>query len=145
MGEEAKRVFKGDLLANRNVNYPGVTKGNHYTKARSGMNSGSGAIAVGVYYGGQRGILLGCDGCYSRDGKPSFDHKDPKAKKHWHGDHIKGLGNAKSVRNFYSQFQQMGQVFWKVQIINCSAISVLDFWPKMDIKEALWGKRKAAA
>lgn len=145
MGEEAKRAFKGELLTNKNVNYPGVRKGKHYTKARAGMNSGTGAISVGVYYGGERGILLGCDGCYEKDGQPSYNSNDPKAKKHWHGDHIKGLGNAKSIKNFYSQFQQMAQVFWKVQIINCSALSVLDFWPKMSIEQALWGNDEIAA
>lgn len=137
MGKEAKATFTGELLTNKSVNYPGVTKGDHFIKHRAGMNSGSGAISVAVHRGAEKVVLLGCDGCYmAADGTATFDQAG--SKKHWHGDHARGLGNAKSVKNFNAQFKHMADAFkGRALIVNCSPVSIVDCFPKATLDEAL--------
>ena len=58
-------------------------------------NSGAGAIALAVLAGASRIVLLGVDCKYS-DGQ-----------RHWHGDHPKELGNARSMPKWFNSFARL--------------------------------------
>lgn len=76
-------------------------------------NSGAGAIALAAECGATTIYLLGYD-CQHTDGK-----------KHWHGDHPKGLGNAGVVAKWPRQFATVAQCYRHVNIINCSRQTAL--------------------
>lgn len=90
-------------------------------------NSGAGAIGLAHFWGAKRIILLGYD-CKKIDGMV-----------HHHGDHPKGLGNAGSMPLWPTQFAQLANRMkrCKIDIINCSPDSALNFWPRMSLEEAL--------
>ena len=124
-GPDAWKTFKGEFLTSKKVTVQGTIK----APARPGGNSGAGAVLLAGYYGAKKIALLGCDGKY-----------DANKKRHWHGDHKKGLGNAVSVPKFADQFKEAASFLEKTGaplVINCSPDSAIDFWPKMTISEAL--------
>lgn len=89
-------------------------------------NSGAGAIALAATMGAQRIILLGYDCKYAKDGK-----------RHWHGDHPKGLGNAASMPKWAAQFEKTAAQYRHVEIVNASRETALRLWPRVDLDKAL--------
>lgn len=71
-------------------------------------NSGAGAIALAAECGATTIYLLG------------YDCQHTGGKKHWHGDHPAGLGNAGMVAKWPSQFAAVAQRYRHASIINCS-------------------------
>ncbi|WP_139172507.1 hypothetical protein [Onishia taeanensis] len=122
-------VFHGECVSIAG-NIIGVQK----TRAPKGGNSGAGAMLLARHRGASRIILLGYDCQYGRDGK-----------RHWHGDHCKGLGNANSLPKFYGQFQEAAGMLADVEVINASRETALDLWPRMSLEEALDGEARVCA
>lgn len=89
-------------------------------------NSGAGAVALAEYFGARRIIMLGYDCQYAEDGK-----------RHWHGDHPKGLGNAVSMPHWYEQFRELSTQLTHCEIINASRATRLEFWPRQSLEAAL--------
>lgn len=87
-------------------------------------NSGGGAIALAFLWGAQRVILLGYD-CQRTHGKT-----------HWHGDHPKTLGNARSLPKWTIQFSALRKKL-AGEIINCSRETALTMFPRMPLEDAL--------
>lgn len=100
-----------------------------------GGNSGAGAMSLAEYFGARRIILLGYDCGYAPDGK-----------RHWHGDHPKGLGNAVSMPKWHRQFEEMAGHLANCEIINASRRTALRLWPRSPLEKALEGawQRKSA-
>ncbi|MBC7201931.1 MAG: hypothetical protein H5U29_00210 [Pusillimonas sp.] len=88
-------------------------------------NSGAGAIALAAHFGAKRIVLLG------------YDCQHTGGKKHWHGDHPSGLGNAGSLWKWKEHFEEVARDFSDLEIINCSRETALDCFPRQTLEEAL--------
>lgn len=91
-----------------------------------GGNSGAGAMLMAKLCGADKLILLGYDCQYS-----------PAGKRHWHGDHPRGLGNCVSMPKFYGQFQESFDELSSVDVVNASRSTALDLWPRQALDDAL--------
>lgn len=70
--------------------------------------------------------MLGYDCKFADDGR-----------RHWHGDHPKGLGNAGSVDRWPSQFKDVSLRLKHLQIVNATRDTALTYWPKVSLEDAL--------
>lgn len=94
-------------------------------KFEKGRNSGAGAMALAERFGARKIILLG------------YDCKVAGSKRHWHGDHPKGLGNAHSLPKWPAQFEDMRSQLSHVNIINATRDTALRLWPRVTLEAAL--------
>lgn len=90
-------------------------------------NSGTGAISLAVVAGARRILLLG------------YDCQKTAGKTHWHGDHPKTLGNAKSLPTWPRRFGHVAKFAQSkgVQVVNASRETALACFPRMDLATAL--------
>lgn len=90
-------------------------------------NSGASAISLAVVAGASRVLLLGYD-CQKTGGKA-----------HWHGDHPRSLGNAKSISNWPTQFRGVARYAKSkgVEVLNCSRSTALTCFPRASLEDAL--------
>lgn len=90
-------------------------------------NSGAAAISLAAHRGAKRIILLGYD-CQHTGGKA-----------HWHGDHPRNLGNARSVTLWAENFAKLAADLAEkgVTVINASRETALECWPREDLGGAL--------
>lgn len=98
-------------------------------------NSGACAASLAVAAGASRVVLLGYD-CQRTGGKT-----------HWHGDHPKALGNARSMNNWPTQFKSLARYASAkgVPIENASRATALTFFPRVELARALHVKQLEAA
>lgn len=87
-------------------------------------NSGSGAVALACLWGADLVVMLGYD-CQRTHGKT-----------HWHGDHPKTLGNAKSMPRWGEQFKTLRREL-KGEIVNCSRETSLTMFQRKPLEEVL--------
>ena len=89
-------------------------------------HSGAGAISLALHGGARRVILLGYD-CQHTGGRA-----------HWHADHGKGLGNARSIDRWMVSYDQLRERMDKhgIAYVNCTRETALD-WPRAPLEEAL--------
>lgn len=87
-------------------------------------NSGIGSIALAIYGGASKIILLGYD-CQTTDGKS-----------HWHGDHPKGLANAVGINNWPKKFAEFA-LTTNIQILNASRATALDCFERINLEDVL--------
>ncbi|WP_207950789.1 hypothetical protein [Marinobacter sp. JSM 1782161] len=118
---EAAQAFKGDKFTVARGSAPGAVK----LDFQHGQNSGAGAMALAEHFGARQIILLGYDCQYTG------------GRRHWHGDHPRGLGNCVSLPKFNGHFEKMARQLRHCHIINCSRETALKFWPRLDLEEAL--------
>jgi len=121
--DDVQKVFKGERFSNnkQDPRYR-VTCIPHIN---GHANSGAACIALAIKNGVQKIILLGYD-CQKTDNKA-----------HWHGDHPKGLGNAKAIDKWYAKFAELAKNAGDTQIINATRYTALDMFEKMDLETAL--------
>jgi len=96
-----------------------------YVEFSKPRHSGDGAIRLAAHYGATKIILIG------------YDCQHTGGKKHWHGDHPRGLGNANTVGNWVQHYQQLAAEIAGVEIINATRETALNQWPKMALEDAL--------
>lgn len=118
--DEVRRSFQGTL----------VTSFAHcYGAKRIGIedfpNSGIGAIFEAVGNGASRIILLGYD-CQHTEGRA-----------HWHADHPKGLGNAKTVQDWPAMFDRAAKSLKDIEIVNCTRQTALTCFVRADLEQVL--------
>lgn len=94
---------------------------------RSFGNSGTAAISLAVVGGASRVLLLGYD-CQKTGGKT-----------HWHGDHPKTMGNARSMPTWPRRFKQVSAFAQSkgVPVLNCSRETALACFPRVSLDQAL--------
>lgn len=121
-GETAKKNFAGAFYSlvsgsepARKVILPGS------------RNSGHGAIHLAAKFGAKKIYLLGYDCQYTN------------GKRHWHGDHEKGMGNADKLPTWPLQFKRLSGMLENqgVSIVNCSRQTALDCFPRASLEESL--------
>lgn len=118
--EDARLKFKGKLFSpNKFQKVKQVDIDPHRV-------SGVGAIKLAIHYGAKRVVLLGYDCQYTG------------GKKHWHGNHPAGLGNAVSIQHWPMRFAQFVNKMSKdVTVINASRQTALQCFERMDLEQAL--------
>lgn len=90
-------------------------------------NSGASAISLAISGGALRVILLGYD-CQRTDGKT-----------HWHGDHPPKLGNARSIKNWPTQFKNVARYAEQagIAVLNCTRQTSLTCFPLFNLEEVM--------
>jgi hypothetical protein len=88
-------------------------------------NSGTGAVSLAIYAGCKKIYLLGVDG------------KKKDGKVHWHGNHVKPLGNAMSMPKWKDHFAKVGEYAKSkgVEVINMSRDTAIHCFKKQSIDE----------
>ena len=103
--------------------------GNDVIRLRKNVfgNSGTGAIVLAIHCGCKKIILLGADG----------QHTNKKV--HWHGDHPKPLGNARSWRKWAKQYEKAAELAKKhdVLVLNASRNTIIDCFQKVKLEDCL--------
>lgn len=91
------------------------------------LNSGAASIALAVASGASKILLLGYD-CQKTGGKT-----------HWHGDHPKTLGNARSIGNWPKHFKSIARLADErgAKVINCSRETALTCFSRSDLMASL--------
>lgn len=119
MGDDA-RQFSGEKYA---------WTGNHIAEvcpAPVAGNSGACAMLLASHWGAERVTLLGYDCKVGADGK-----------RHWHGKHRRGLGDAVSLPKFYGQFEKIITDMADIIVRNASRDTDLDIWPTALLEDEL--------
>ena len=122
--DDVRARFKGQLVTVAPVNAPDV---DWLRDWNSYGNSGAAAIALSVLAGAKRVILLGLD-CQYTDGK-----------RHWHGDHPSGLGNARSLKKWPAGFKRLADHCRAkgVEVINASRATALECFERQALEDVL--------
>lgn len=111
----------------------GVSKDGLCTSADDGIyhgsNSGYQAIGLSYLWGAERVLLLGYD-CQYADGK-----------RHWFGDHPKGLNNATGTDAWRRHFERIAEDCKKVgfDVVNCSRSTAIKGFRRSTIEAELCG------
>lgn len=95
---------------------------------RAHGNSGACAIALALAGGAAKVVLLGFDCSFAPDGK-----------KHWHGDHQKGLSNCQSLAAWSKRFALVAADARKagVPVLNASRRTALTCFDQVELESAL--------
>jgi hypothetical protein len=122
--DDVHAKFKGRLVTVAPVNTASV---DWLRDWNSYGNSGAAAIALAVLAGARRVITLGLDCQYAGN------------KKHWHGDHPHGLGNARSLKKWPAGFARLATHAKSsgVEVINASRATALDCFERRPLEEVL--------
>lgn len=126
--QEVDRVFAGAKLTCSMLPQPaGVESLHNQGWIRPFGNSGTAAISLAVVGGAKRVLLLGYD-CQKTGGRA-----------HWHSDHPKPLGNARSMPHWPKKFTQVAAfaASKKVPVWNCSRETALTNFPRISLSQAL--------
>lgn len=123
---DVRQRFAGDLYTVNNIGKQFAQLNTMPRPFTAYGNSGAGAIRMAATFGASRIILLGYDCSHGKDGK-----------RHWHGNHPAGLGNADSFRKWPGQFQKLKDSLQNVKVVNCSRKTALFVFPCGTLEEEL--------
>lgn len=127
-GSEAKAEFKGKLLTcSQGAGYAGIPTMHGQAWFRSFGNSGTASIALAVFAGAAKVILLGYD-CQKTGGKS-----------HWHGDHPPMLSNAGSMGEWPRKFANVARFSREqgVEVLNASRETALTCFPLVSLEDVV--------
>jgi hypothetical protein len=88
------------------------------------LNSGAAAIQLALAGKPEKVILLG------------YDCQETGGKKHWHGDHPKGCGNAHSLKRWPKHFDHIAK-HAEGKVVNATRETALRCFPRIDLQAAL--------
>ena len=112
-GDEVQRDFIGARYSNNPVKYA-----QHLQNFKHYSNSGAACVSLAVAGGASKVVMLGYD-CQHTGGKA-----------HWHGDHPRGMTNARGTDKWPEKFAELAADATGVEIINCSRVTALDCFPR---------------
>lgn len=124
-GRHVSEVFAGIKVSKSQIYGGGVRSLCHLP---SYANSGGFAAAIAMLAGAARIVYLGLD-C-----KPAAD-----GKRHWHGAHPSGLGDAVSMNAWPAEFEPLAghAAAAGVEIVNASGDTALTCFNRIPLEEAL--------
>lgn len=109
---------------------------NRFGEIGWGGNGGFHALNLAIQFGARRIVLVGYD--------MRVDHGT-----HWHGDHPKGMNNpaAVNVKRWRQVLDAQAGLLKEmgVEVLNASAVSALEAYPKMTLEAAIYGGMNVAA
>lgn len=113
--------FGGERVSVQKVGRVNQMRGQHFG------NSGAAAMALAAQRGARRIVMLGYD-CGAHNGM-----------RHWHGDHVPQLGNAKSMPKWEKQFDNLEKHLSRrgVEVVNCSRRTALKCFAVGSLESAL--------
>jgi hypothetical protein len=120
---EVNEVFCGRRFSTNN--FPAMYKIIYIPNFKSYQNSGANAISLALHGGAKKVVLLGYD-CQKTEGMS-----------HWHGDHPRGLHNAKQIDRWPELFKRLRDDNPDSEIVNASRQTALDMFPKIPIERVL--------
>lgn len=123
--QDVNEHFDGQLFSCNPIKYNNVTQLNRQFFKNFG-NSGANAVSLAYHGGAKKIVMLG------------YDLKKTDGKVHWHGDHVKGLGNAARIDKWPEKFIKLADFVKDCKVVNVSKETALDCFPKSSIFEALW-------
>jgi hypothetical protein len=88
-------------------------------------NSGAAAVSMAYTYGAAKIVLLGYD-CQHTNGAT-----------HWHGDHPKALGNAKTVGKWPAKFKGLASYVRGCEVVNASRETALTCFKREPLEQCL--------
>lgn len=93
----------------------------------TGLNSGYQAICLAYYFGAERIVLLG------------YDMQHTGGRRHWHGNHPCGLGNASNTQSWVEQMGYLASDLRceGVQVVNATTQTALKCFPRVALEDAL--------
>ena len=126
-GAEVAQNFGGMKFSYVQNCGPDVTALKGTSVPTSWGNSGAGAIGICVSAEAAKVLLLG------------FDCQWTGGRKHWHGDHPEGMGNATSVKRWPAQFSLVAKVAKHkgVRVVNCSRETALTCFTRGQLEREL--------
>lgn len=121
-GPAVMETFSGERVSV--AKYPRV---NRFGAIPHFSNSGAAAVSLAASRGAKRIVMLGYD-CQRTDGKA-----------HWHGDHVKTLGNAGSLPKWPANFAKLATHLQRmgVEVLNASRATALECFPRVSLEDAL--------
>lgn len=123
-------VYVRDVLAGfrgERVTAASVRAVNSIGAVRHYCNSGAAAISLAAARGARRIVMVGYD-CQRTGGRA-----------HWHGDHVKELGNAGSMPKWPALFGKLAKDMRRqgVEVINATRETALTCFPRLPLEQAL--------
>lgn len=125
--DDVERIFSGECITPSLVPEQRVLS-LHGTDFNAFGNSGAAAISFGIYTKASKIICLGLDCKFDKDGKT-----------HWHGSHVRGLGDAKSLPKWFERFDELALYAKEnnVKVINASRDTDLESFECIQLEDLL--------
>ncbi len=123
--DEINRDFVGQRFCTNNLPAKYMTTYLNPAKFNAYGNSGAGGVSLALFGDAGRVIMLGFD-CQHTDGKA-----------HWHGNHPRGLANAKHIDRWPALFKRLRDDHPDAEIINASRVTALDMFPRRNLEDLL--------
>jgi hypothetical protein len=120
--DDVRARFAGRVVTVASVNDPDV---DWLRRWDAYNNSGAGSMALAALAGAVRVIGLGVD-CKYTDGR-----------RHWHGDHPPGLGNARAVKKWETHYARLKRNHASIEMMNASRDTDLKALPRVLLEDAL--------
>lgn len=119
---DVQSQFRGERFSTAPVG--GSVK--HLTAPFKGYgNSGAACIALAAFGGASKVVMLG------------FDCQKTGGKAHWHGDHPKGLANAKQIDKWHLRFEELAADLEGVEVLNASRETALTMFRRVVLDDVL--------
>jgi len=122
---EVNRDFVGQRFSTNNLPAKFMSTYLSPAKFKAYGNSGAGGVSLALFGDAARVIMLG------------FDCQHTGGQAHWHGNHPRGLANAKQIDRWPALFKQLRDDHPDAEIINASRVTALDMFPRKDIEDLL--------
>jgi hypothetical protein len=88
-------------------------------------NSGAGCVSLALFGDAARVIMLG------------FDCQHTGGQAHWHGNHPRGLANAKQIDRWPKLFEQLKNDHPEAEILNASRETALTCFERVALEDVL--------
>jgi hypothetical protein len=122
---EVNEHFVGQRFSINNL--PSRYKTTHLNEShfKSYGNSGAGAVSLALFGDAKKVVMLG------------FDCQFTGGASHWHGDHPRGLWNARQIDRWPKLFESLKNDNPEACIVNASRVTALNCFPKIPLEMAL--------
>ena len=122
---DVNKNFMGQMFSCNPIKHPNVTRLERQFFKNFG-NSGANAVSLAIHGGAKKVVLLG------------YDLQKTNGKTHWHGDHVKGLGNATRMDRWPEKFKKLADFAKDCNVVNVTKESALEYFKRETIYQALW-------
>lgn len=122
--DEVNRDFVGQRFCTNNLPAKYMTTYLNPAKFKAYGNSGAGCISLALFGDAARVIMLG------------FDCQHTGGQAHWHGNHPRGLANAKQIDRWPKLFEQLKNDHPDAEILNASRETALTCFERVALEDA---------
>lgn len=123
--DEVNRDFVGQRFCTNNLPAKFMSTYLSPAKFKAYGNSGAGGISLALFGDAERVIMLG------------FDCQHTGGQAHWHGNHPRGLANAKQIDRWPKLFEQLKTDHPDAEILNASRVTALTCFERVKLEDVL--------